>query len=458
MSTLKPDSQIGVSSQLKSAPTISTSGMPGMLAGRRGVPLSVPLPFLLTGVVAAALFGLLLPGILPEAMLAPNFPQVLAEVHLATLGWLTMIIMGASLQLTPVIIVAPLRAARFLHWHYPVYVSGVILLLSGFWWMRPWLIAAGGSLVVLAVIHYSVILSISLARSTTRPLTVRFLVASMGTLCLVVSLGLTMALNLQFDFLGVALAWVLPVHLALGIVGWLSNMLIGVSYTLMRMFAIVHGHSDRVGRLIFVLLNMGIAVLALGFIAAWLPLLALGGGMLVAAVWLFAYDVGRMVRLRRRRVLDVTQYHSIAAVVYFCLVVPAGIAADLLGWQQPTVLAALGLAALVGWLGQSTIGYLYKIVPFLIWQSRYGPLVGREKVPLMRDLIHERWAWGSWWLINGGLIGTICSVWFEWVLPAQITSGLLGIGLVLAAINLFGVIRHLSIPKSRKSAIAQEHQ
>jgi hypothetical protein len=123
--------------------------------------------------------------------------------------------------------------------------------------------------------------------------------------------------------------------------------------------------------------------------------------------------------------------------------------AFLAGWQQPTTLAALGLAVLVGWLGQSTVGYLYKIVPFLVWQSRYGPLVGRESVPLMRELVHERWAWGSWWLINGGLAGTLFSALFGWVLSAQIASGLLGTGFVLAAINICGVVRHLSVQKNR---------
>ncbi len=137
----------------RATPPVTTSGMLGGMAGSRGVPLAVPLPFLLTGVCAAALFGLLLPWIAPEAVQAPDFPHVLALVHLATLGWLTMTIMGASLQLTPVITVTPLRAARFIRWQYPLYVSGVILLLCGFWWMQPWLMAAGGSLVVLAVVH-----------------------------------------------------------------------------------------------------------------------------------------------------------------------------------------------------------------------------------------------------------------------------------------------------------------
>lgn len=426
-----------------STPPISTSGMPGTMTGSRGVPLAVPLPFLLTGACAAVLFGILLPWVAPEAIQAPDFPHVLALVHIATLAWLTMTIMGASLQLIPVIIVAPLRAERFIHWQYPTYTSGLILLLSGFWWMQPWLMAIGGTIIVIAVAHYVVVLSITLAHGSARSLTVRFLVASLVYLCIVVSLGLTAAFDFQFNFLGTISDQLLLTHITLGIVGWLSSTLIGVSYTLVRMFALAHGHEDRPGRLIFLLLNAGIIGLALGFIFSWLPFILLGGGALVASTWFFAYDYWRMLHARRRKLLDVTQYHGIAAVVYFSLIIPLGFAASVFGWRQSTVLVALGLATLVGWLGQSIIGYLYKIVPFLIWHARYGPLVGHQKVPLMRELVHERWAWISWWLLNISLPGAIFSALFMWTVSLQITGGLLGTALMLTAINVVGVVRHL---------------
>jgi len=452
MSSASPSPNNRSTSAPRATPTITTSGTLGGMAGRRGVPLAVPLPFLLTGAGAAALFGLLLPWVMPEAMQAPDFPHVLALVHLATLGWLTMTIMGASLQLVPVMTVAPLRATRFLGFQYPLYSSGVLLLLSGFWWMRPWLLAAGGIVIVLAVLHYVVLLSITLLHATTRPLTLRYLAASLVYLCLVVGLGLTAALNMQFGFLGAGTDRLLLIHLTLGVLGWLSSLLIGVSYTLVRLFALAHGHDDRLGQVIFVLLQVSIVGLALGFLFSWLALILLAGGVLIATAWLFAYDFWRMLRGRHRKVLDVTQYHSMAAVVYFCLMVPSGVASVLFGWQQPAVLAALGLTALVGWLGQSIIGYLYKIVPFLIWHTRYGPLVGRERVPLMRELVHERWAWLSWWLINGGLPCVILSALFSWSVPLSITSGMVGAGLVLAAVNIAGVVRHLckrSLPVHR---------
>jgi hypothetical protein len=270
------------------ASSITIGGLSGAMAGGRSVPLIVPLLYLLTGAFAAALFGIALPWIAPEALLSPGFPHVLALVHTATLGWLTMTMLGATIQLVPVIVVAPLRATRFLYWHYPVYLSGVLMLISGFWLMRLWLLALGGAFIVLAVIHHVIILATTLAHATKRPLTMRFLIASLCYLCVVVSLGLTAALNFQFGFLGPTLDRLLPVHITLGVVGWLSTTLISVSYTLVRMFALAHEHTDRLGKIVFVLLNTGIVLLAIGFALSWQILILCGGGTMIATAWLFA--------------------------------------------------------------------------------------------------------------------------------------------------------------------------
>lgn len=417
---------------------------PGFMGGRQGVPLSIPLPFLLTGITALALFSLLLPWNISQAVVAPDFPHVLALVHMLTLGFLTMCIMGASLQLVPVIIVAPLRATHLLRWQYPVYTTGVILLLSGFWWMIPALLIIGGSLIVLAVLHYIVVLAITFARADKRPLTVSFLAASLVYLGIVVCLGLTAALNFQFGFLGAVTDRILLAHITLGVVGWLTTTLIGVSYTLVRLFALAHRHGDRLGRIIFWLLNTAIIALAVGFSLSWRPLIIGGGLALTASVWLFGYDYLQMLRARNRKMLDVRQYHAIASVVYLMLLIPCGAGAAISGWNNPALFAALGLAALLGWLGQSITGYLYKIVPFLVWHERYGPLVGKQKVPLMREMLHERWAWAGLWLINGGLVATIAACLFNlppWI--AQPASLVLAAGCTLALLNVFGVARHL---------------
>jgi hypothetical protein len=128
------------------------------------------------------------------------------------------------------------------------------------------------------------------------------------------------------------------------------------------------------------------------------------------------------------------------AVAYLAVALPAGVALALVGGGRPAWLVALGLAALVGWLGQSMLGYLYKIVPFLVWQTRYAPFVGRQRVPLMRDLVRQRAARLSFWLINGALpLAMLCAL-LDWVVPFQLAAGALGVGLALAAANVIGVV------------------
>jgi hypothetical protein len=429
----------------QATPALGLAG--GGPTGRRGVPLVVPLPFLLTGVVAAAVFGLLAPFVLPLALLAPDIPHVLALVHTVTLGWLTMTIMGASLQLVPVIVVSPLRATALLRWHYPAFLCGVLCLIAGFWWWQIWLLLLGGSVVVLAVVHYVIVLGTTFAHATTRPLTVWFLTASLIYLCLVVSLGLCLAWNFTTGFLSAGDERVVLVHLTLGIAGWLSCTLVGVSYTLGRLFLLAHAHDDRWGRLVFGLLNGGIVLLATGVLLGWTFLTWGGGALLISAAGLFAGDYWRILQVRQRKRLEVTQYHSLAATGYFVLVIVVGVVLLLRGWwEMPATWTALGLAALVGWLGQSIVGYLYKIVPFLIWSERYGPLVGTQPVPLMRDLVHERWAWASWWLINLSLPAMIGATLAQQVAILQAASGALALALFLVLANLVLAVRHLATP------------
>ncbi|WP_376794237.1 hypothetical protein [Thermogemmatispora sp.] len=421
------------------------ASLPGMM-GRRGVPLGVPLPFLVTGSCLAAVAGLLLPFVLPETLSNWGQPHVLALVHTVTLGWLTMTILGASQQLTPVITVAPLRLKGLTPVVYPLYLAGVLTLLAGFWFFLPGLLVLGGSLVIVAVLCYLAILTATLLQASKRPLTVFYMGGALLYLSLVVGLGLTAALNFVYGFLGLGALLVLPLHVTVGVAGWLTNMLVGVSYTLVRLFALVHDHSDRLGWIVFGLLNLGIIGLALGLLggAGWQTLP--GAALLTLSAWLFGWDYRRMLRQRRRRPLDVTQYHGIAAVICFILAasaLPVLLFAGLSGGGLATWPVALLLCLLIGWVGQSVVGYLYKIVPFLVWHSRYGPLVGHQKVPLMRELVQERLAWACFWLLNAGLALLLPAVLLEWDGLLRLGAALVGVGLIGAALNVLGVVRHL---------------
>ncbi|MBN2964339.1 hypothetical protein JWV37_06075 [Sulfurospirillum sp. T05] len=58
---------------------------------------------------------------------------------------------------------------------------------------------------------------------------------------------------------------------------------------------------------------------------------------------------------------------------------------------------------LVGFGLHFVAGHLYKILPFLVWYEFIAPLVGKQKVPMLHEMIVERYAYAQLIL---GVLGT----------------------------------------------------
>ncbi|HEU5367875.1 MAG TPA: hypothetical protein VFU69_05410 [Ktedonobacterales bacterium] len=158
-------------------------------AHQPAVPLRLPLSFLLSGAIASVLLGIGAIFVLPLALTDPQAMQVLTLVHTATLGWFTMTIMGAMYQLVPVVLVTRLRAVALAYSQMALYLAGMTLLVSGFWFNALPLLAVGGSLVVAAASVFALILLATILLAPRRPLMAAYLITSLLYLLLVVSLG-----------------------------------------------------------------------------------------------------------------------------------------------------------------------------------------------------------------------------------------------------------------------------
>ena len=419
-------------------------------AAARARASAVPLWYLYSAVVALVLFCTSLIVLAPEAMDSTLTPHVLAAIHLATLGMLTTAIIGALWQLLPVILVVPAPAAWISRAHYPLWLAGVTALVAGFWTNWWPALAAGGSLVVLGAILFAAVMGGMIARAPRRPLAAYFVSAGLLYLVLVVLGGLALAVDLQTGFLGDRLLRLLPAHLLLGFTGWGIGTVMGVSYKLAPMFALAHVQDERPGWLCFGLLNGGLAALAAGLlIGAHLAVCLAPAALIVLAMLVFAGDTVRILRSRHKKVLEPTQWHALAGLGFLLVCGMATLRAATGGpgwWLDGRTATTLGLLFLLGFVAQTIMGYLYKIVPFLVWNRRYAPLVGRQRVPLMRDMVHERAAWLTFWLYNGGLICLLVAVLWE--------RGLVGAAASVVALAtwIFGAnLAAVLYPKSRRS-------
>jgi cbb3-type cytochrome oxidase subunit 1 len=121
---------------------------------------------------------------------------------------------------------------------------------------------------------------------------VSFLRASLIWLGAGVSLGVAMAVHP---------AWVIyrTAHLHMLLLGFVTMMISGVAYHVLPRFAAAPLHSPRLAAIHFVIANVGVALLAGGFIVRFhssviaMPMLAAGGVLSAAGAFALAWNLWR---------------------------------------------------------------------------------------------------------------------------------------------------------------------
>lgn len=347
--------------------------------------------------------GLILAG-LTWPIQAISTPLTLVAVHLLTIGWLLLLMLGALSQFVPVITSKPLVSQRFALVTLVAVQGGLIGMICCFWGLggessvHAVALPTGGAAVLVGVLIASWNIGVPLLRARPLALPGRMVLTALAFLLATVLLGLSFALALTMPALAPHLVPLLAGvgdHALAGLGGWFTLAAMGVSYKLLPMFMLAPEERGIAGDCVHVLgaAGFGLAV-ATGLAAIWLPVPLLrvgemiGYGAIASAVVIYLWDVLRIYRTRKRAVI---QAHNRAAVGAFVLL---GIATGLgVGSSGSGTLEARGpvvvFLVLFGWLGGLGLTQLYKIVPFLTWLGRYGSSLGRGAVPRVQDLVRE---------------------------------------------------------------------
>ena len=336
-------------------------------------------------------------------------PETLILVHMVTIGWLSLLMCGALFQFVPVLIAQPLRGGRLVLPALICLLSGLAFLLAGFLQLAgtidtdlPLLAVAGMLLPAGFLLVVGVLVGTLLRANLTLP--ARFVAAGLACVLVTVTLGALFALLLS-GFLP-ALAGLdfrthaLPVHIAVGLGGWLTFTAIGVSYRLLPMFMLSPDGERASSRVVW---WSGIAALVL--IASASPIVAMveGTGLMatpdtatglaatlgLVSLILYGVDLAFFYRHRKRRVIELNSraaQGAFLALILSALLLLALLATGTLGQH---VGALLYLVAF-GWLSGLGLSQLYKIVPFLTWLECYGPVMGKKPTPRVQDLVVER--------------------------------------------------------------------
>ncbi len=417
--------------------------MPSAIATDRSPSFSLPLRYFILGVgsVFLSLLGMALFG--GELVQTTWTPRLLALTHLLALGGILSMIMGASYQLVPVVLLAriwsePLGKATF-----GTYLAGTLGMVVGFWTWQTRILGIGGALVLLSVLAFLVNIAISMTRATWNRVGA-YMAVSLAMLVAAGAVGGLRVLGYAAPEGAVPLANALVAHAHLAAFGSASLLIFGLSYQLVPMFAVTH-LVDRFAWPVLGLGTVGVLGVAGGSLAQLAWPVQLGATLMALASFLWMHDVWRMYQGRTRRQLDVGLIISYGSLAYLAVACVAGL---LLAWgvpvpgvPAPRLMALYGASALGGWITLSILGWFYKIMPFLGWYHRYSTLVGKKKVPLVKDLYDERLGRTGCWAFHAGLVALAVSLVAGWGPGVQVGGAIASVGAFTVVLMLVQVLR-----------------
>ncbi|HJV92066.1 MAG TPA: hypothetical protein VJ572_01265 [Azonexus sp.] len=366
--------------------------MQAMLSFEKAPPLAAPLRFFLTAPLYIVLAGLLIAYEGPALFTSRWMPGTLAVTHLLTIGFMLQIMLGALIQILPVVaganLARPLGVAKVVH---PGLSAGALLLAAGFLFAQPDLLCAAALLLGLSVLFYLAASWWALLSVPSTSPTIRGLKFAWLGLAVVVSLGILLAL-------GLARGWPLPLvaltnlHAGWGLGAWAGVLLASISYVVVPMFQLTSGYPARPSWW-FPAVMLGLLLLwSVAVVADWPGLVRLTQGLAAVAGIGFAGLTLRLQLQRRRARSDAThrywQLGLLSSIVALSLLLIAALwpaAAELDGWPL-----FVGILLIVGGFIAFIIGMLYKIVPFLTWMHLQSRGQAKVPAPAMNKILGDR--------------------------------------------------------------------
>ena len=384
----------------------------------------------------------------PEAFTFHFFnPKLLAITHLLVLGWITMIIFGALYQLLPVIMEVKLYSEPFAIVSFIMLGMGTILLAFAFWhfWFGAFMFV-GATLIVISVGFFVANVLFTAQSSTKKVIERTFIVTSAIWLLFTVLAGLTLAINQIHPFLKTSLVALLELHAHAGIVGWIIQLIIGVSSKLLPMFMVSHQVNTKKLTFAYFAINIGLITGIVSLFLEMKPGVILSALIIVPGIISYLSFIYEAYTKRVKKQLDIgmkqTAFSFLILVIPFFLLFSLLFNFKFLNNLTLPLSVAYGSAIVIGFFTSMVMGQTYKTLPFIVWLKVYRGRIGKVVLPLPKDLYSEKIAIAQLWLFAVGfvllLIGISASV------KTILISGaiVLFLSAALYNFNLFKIIFH----------------
>ena len=406
-----------------------------------GVPSTSPPPSLPLTFFGAAFVGLIACGVAliwahNVGIADPTSDPLVAAAHFGMLATLSMGILGALHQFTPVVTQRPLRSVLLARLTFVAWLGGSWLLPLGIGTQHEGMVEAGGGFAALAITLLTVNLWTALGvKGKGAPVIgLRISVAGfVATACF----GVVYVADRSgkwFDLSG----HVVLAHATIGLFAWLGLTYVSVAEKLWPMFFLAHVPGKRRSGLVAVLaIPAGVLLLSPGLLFE-IPLMAWSGGVIIS-IGLGAHLVSLVAHLRhRKRKVDLYLIFVVTSALWMVVGVALAVASALLisgNHRLGVMLAAASVAAFGGWILEAFIGHIHKVIPFVLWSMFRGRGVTKNLAGtqlMFGDLYNHVFAAIVYALITLG-VGLV-SLGFASYQPSFLMAG--GLGFAIAGVTI----------------------
>jgi len=393
-------------------------------------PFKLIAPFFIIGAIFYVISNFMLFGFSVEQLTYTSDMLLISWVHIFLLGFVMMTIFGAMAKLIPVVLERGHFSVDLYYIIWPLLTIGVLMMAYGFVYSHL-LLSFGGMAVLIAMLVFSIEVFLTIKNVEKFGLVVISVIISNIFLILGIVVGFIMALTFA-GFISTDVVLLLKSHVYFLIAGYVFITIMAFSYILIPMFGLAHGFSTKPLKLAIFLQTTGVILV---FIASLIDsdfISKLGYLCSLVSVISYFYLIYTVNLTRARKQNDMYIISLLVSFIFFAIGLVFGVLHVISEIDMYAVLS--GWLIFVGFFGFMISGHLYKIVPFLVWYERFSPLVGKQKVPMLGEMVPERAANFQIFFTGTGIILESFAIFFQSSDTHMAAASFLSIG----AIYLFG--------------------
>jgi len=309
--------------------------------------------------------------------------NVIGYVHLFLLGFVMMTIFGAMAQLVPVVLEVGHFGVELFYAIWPLLLLGTILMVFGFLY-SPALLPYGGVVVLISMMIFVGEIFLTIAKVEKLTLVMSSVLISNTFLFFGIIFGLLMALSYA-GTISIDISSLLKAHIYSVLGGYILITIMGLSIVLVPMFTLSHSFSLRPLEISVSMMSVAVVFAIIASVLHMEVLSYIADVMAVISLLAYFYLIYIIYKTRPRKENDVYAISLIFS--YSAMIIAIVLGGIHFVTQSERFLLASMWVLFSGFFAFLITGHIYKIIPFLVWFEKFSPLVGKQKIPMLADMV-----------------------------------------------------------------------